>query len=436
MFSRSMLSVIQLLCLCLIPTSAFHNNDKRILNLRTQHKLHNVIIMRKATQINDNIESQKNAASIKTNYVVCGGGPAGLLASLMLAQKYPGKEIQMYDRLSTPPSPSDDEIWNDVAKFYLIGLGSRGQKALNQFGVLDEVKKYSVNVVGRKDWAPDADEGVERIFDDRAVTTICLPRDKLVAVLHQYIVQNYSNQIQLNYGYEIQPIQLDATGDDPVVVQAVQCAPDNTDKTNLNNQRSVEEIADDVLCDTDKFKLIECDLLIAADGAQRTIANAIQEADAKRFKSKNPVQRLLSGQPFQVVRYEDDNRRVYKTVPMKLPTDWRTDINYSARTKGSRVVFDALPANDKGNYCGVLLLRDDDPLAQPNSSPNELRKLLDESLPDFSAIIDDQTCQEVAAKKASFLPNFRYAGPRLHEGDKTIILGDCAHTVKPYFGMG
>ena len=85
----------------------------------------------------------------------------------------------------------------------------------------------------------------------------------------------------------------------------------------------------------------------------------------------------------RVVRYEDDNRRVYKTVPMRVPAaeGWRCDVNYSARTKDGRVILDALPADDNGEYCAVLLLKADDEFAQPGSDARGLRGLLDETLP-------------------------------------------------------
>lgn len=46
-------------------------------------------------------------------------------------------------------------------------------------------------------------------------------------------------------------------------------------------------------------------------------------------------------------------------MPFTPPSDWRGDINYSARTKAAN--FDALPALG-GSYCGVLLVKSDDQL--------------------------------------------------------------------------
>ena len=162
----------------------------------------------------------------------------------------------------------------------------------------------------------------------------------------------------------------------------------------------------------------------------------MEQNDKARWGALNPIQKLIAEKPFQVRRYEDDNRRVYKTIPMKIPNDWRPDLNYSARTKDGRVNYDALPADRNGNYCGVFLIRETDEFAASDTDPVKFRQLLDENLPQFSPLIDDETVKEVAKKPPSYLPSFRYAGPRLNQGDRTLILGDSAHTVKPYFGLG
>ena len=219
------------------------------------------------------------------------------------------------------------------------------------------------------------------------------------------------------------------------------CLEDSVGKCAQENPSSspiltFSEYDPDELCEAEEPFHVVTNLLIGADGTSRTIANYMEEEDKKERMSMNPIQKMFAGKPFTVTRYVDDNQRIYKTVPLNLPADWRHDLNYSARTKGGRVTFDALPANRKGSYCGVLLLKKDDPMAAPDTDPKELRKLFMEDLPQFNDLVDAETMALVAAKPPSFLPGFRFVSPRLNQDDRTVILGDCAHTVKPYFGLG
>lgn len=201
--------------------------------------------------------------------VICGGGPAGLLTAIMLAQKFPEQHVKLYDRLSEPPSPHDESVWSDVAKFYLIGLGGRGQTALEQFGVWDEVEARSVAVLGRKDWSPDSDstEGAERIFNkkDKPYTTQVLPRDKLVSVLHQHIVDNYADRIELNYGYEVQPLDFSYQDNSGVLIQVAKCSTDNA-RLNPSSVKTATEEPVEMLCGTENAFQMSTKLLIAADG--------------------------------------------------------------------------------------------------------------------------------------------------------------------------
>jgi len=77
-----------------------------------------------------------------------------------------------------------------------------------------------------------------------------------------------------------------------------------------------------------------------------------------------------------------------------------------------------------------------DELAEANAKPGKLRAFFDEEFPQFGALVDDKVMEQVSSKAASALPSFRYVGPRLNMGKRTLVLGDAAHTVKPYYGLG
>jgi 2-polyprenyl-6-methoxyphenol hydroxylase-like FAD-dependent oxidoreductase len=262
-------------------------------------------------------------------------------------------------------------------------------------------------VPGRKDWTPEQPEGVESIRTERKYGTQVLPRDKLVSILHEVILNEYSDQVDLHFESQVRPVDFNY-GDSQVLVE-------------------VSPI------DDEKWTKVVAGMVLAADGSARTFANRMVELDSS------------ATDPFRVVRYEDDNVRVYKTIPFRLPEkQWlinnprQEDIfwNYAVRSEQSRIIFDALPANDRGDYVGILLMRGDEEMARRNVDPSAFEDFLRKEVPQFIDLIDSETIAVAASTAASALPQFRYVTPRMHQGNRTVLLGDCAHNVKPFFGMG
>jgi kynurenine 3-monooxygenase len=386
--------------------------------------------------------SDKSVLTPNSQYdsIICGGGPAGLLSAIMLSQKYgPSHRIAVCERRpAIPPSPTDDTVWNDVARFYLLGIGARGQRALKMFGAYDDFEKVSVAVNGRRDWQP----GMTKLEDSKItpakkdVVSRVLPRDKLVGLLHHHIVEKYADaNIDLLYGYDVEPVDFGNDEEDFVTVRISKC-----EEVSFSSESNTETGTDNganVACSVDGFSLsTTTKLLIGADGSARTVANAMERFDAERISKLGPIQRLFAEKPFKVTRFEDDNPRVFKSVPIRLPPkDWPHDLNYSARSRDSRITLEALPSTTR-SLCALLLMKPHDEFAQRNASAVRLRSFFDEEFPQFGALISEDEIERVAAKSASTLPAFRFAGPRLNMGKRTLILGDAAHTVKPYFGLG
>lgn len=206
-------------------------------------------------------------------------------------------------------------------------------------------------------------------------------------------------------------------------------------KVSTVSNSTVHDNGDDMLYWT-------ADLLIGADGAARTVANRMEQLEAEEWQKRPILSRLFStitrtNQPFSVKRFPDDNPRVYKTIPLKLPDGWRKDIGYSASDfPNRRFSVVTLPSDTEGGLCGVFLMKEGEPLAQADTDPAELRQTLEEFLPVISDLMSDDVVAAVARNPIRRFPQFRYAGPRLHKGDGTVILGDACHSVKPYNGLG
>ena len=334
--------------------------------------------------------------------IIIGGGPTGLSCAITLARRgY--TDIKVFDRLEEPPAPESD-IWASGDRSYNIGISGRGQKFLKHIEVMDRLNKYSCDVVGRLDWNPGTavDDPREIIYTTKNYKTKCLQRDRLAGLLLQECREKYNSQITIYHDVEC----TDVSWTEEKKTELCHLSLHNMGNGNVEK--------------------ISSSFVIGCDGATSALRTAMQQTSPK---SK-----------FDVKLYEDTNIRYYKTIPLHFPKDkaskkkWRTDLNYSART-ASDINIDALPTKD-GPYVGVVLYRPWDERVANIMTGTDAKNFFEDTLPMFAPMIRDEDYAHFAAKGDNKLPKFMFAGPYLHKGKSTVLLGDAIHTVKPYFGLG
>ncbi|GAB5361327.1 hypothetical protein AAMO2058_000703800 [Amorphochlora amoebiformis] len=327
---------------------------------------------------------------------IVGGGPAGLATALMLARRgY--TNIHLFERLSTIVERQMS------TRSYNIGLNGRGQIALKSLGALDRISQAAYEVRGRKEWGPAGSNVEEREFTDRRYLTKVILRQNLVNCLREEVDAQAADVVQVSEGVECVGITWEPGTHRPII----DLAP-----------------ADGSPARTKAF-----DIVIGVDGA----ASRIRE---KMVSTESCV---------EYTRYPPRNTRVYRTLNLTLPADWRNDVNYAARGDKDRgLLFDALPLstdmreNNPKILLGAMLSKPGDPRlgGEKGLSTAEARALLNELFPQFSKLASDEAVAEFAQAKDQRLPEFSYCHGQLHYKNSTVLLGDAIHTVKPYFGLG
>ena len=66
----------------------------------------------------------------------------------------------------------------------------------------------------------------------------------------------------------------------------------------------------------------------------------------------------------------------------------------------------------------------------------DAKQFFQQYFPMFIPFIRPDEFARFAAKGDSRFQKFQYVEKQLHHGRSTVLVGDCAHTVKPYFGLG
>jgi kynurenine 3-monooxygenase len=229
--------------------------------------------------------------------------------------------------------------------------------------------------------------------------TKCIERDRLVACLAEEIRENYNDIIDLHYYARCIDVHWDGMGQED-------------ERCSVVIQRTNAPIGED------SMEIQVKKLFVAADGASSMIRNRIRSLDSRYYLR----QRL------------DYNRKRYRTIPFELPANqYRRDVNYAGAA--NNIYIDALPTKE-GKHLAVLIYKPEEQKIRNIQSSEDAKSFFNKYYPSIAPYIKDDDYGRFAKKPDSIFPKFSYFGPYLHFGKYTVLMGDSAHTVKPFFGFG
>lgn len=356
---------------------------------------------------------------------IVGAGPTGLFTALMLARRgY--QNITVYDRLPRPDDPSSP-TWGNPYRSYNLGLGARGQIALRAADAWESIEPFCAQAIGRKDWTPEQGERPEQIYTDREYKTQVIQRDRIASCLLGELERKHGDQVSVWHNVECVGLTwLDEANPGPEASPSSAEIGEKGVRLRLHRQCEGQEL---------EQWTTEARWVVGADGVRSALRSALEVKTAPGGHHGQTQKERV-----RTIKLPERNEFVYKILPLDLRPKygtgpgWRPDLNYSARSKGE-VTIEALPTRE-GIFVGVVLFRPDSSAIAKIQSKEDAREFFAGSFPQFLDVIREEDLARFATGPTFRLPSFSYCGPSIFYRDNTLLLGDCIHSVKPYFGLG
>lgn len=313
--------------------------------------------------------------------VIVGAGPCGLLLARYLLRRGDRYQVEIYDRLQDPRTAASSN-----ARTFPISLSTRGKNALAKIdGMLEAVLSQGTQTQGL---AVRQTKGKQRFLPFKT-PGIAIDRRRLINALLSELTEKYdSSRVKLHF--DCQCIQAD-----PIAKQV------------KFQKQDTEEI------------VVDCDLLIGADGARSAVRNCFFNAHLFEFEQK----------------YVPDD---YKTLYFPSLKNEKEGIELQANCihgwraiNGDRIT--AAPQPD-GSCSGVLIFSRDNNEIVGMTTAQQVREFFDRNFPEASKLMPDEEVEAFLERPVARLLTIRCN--RYHYKDWVLMMGDAAHAVSASIGQG
>ncbi len=265
--------------------------------------------------------------------VIVGAGPCGLLLAHYLLRRGDRYQVEIYDRLRDPRTPGLSN-----ARSFPIILSTRGKNALAKIdGTLEAVQSQGTQTQGL---AVHQTKGKQKFLPFKT-QGIAIDRRSLINSLLSGLTEKYDS-IRLKLHFDCQCIQADV----------------KTKQVKFQKQ-DTEEI------------VVDCDLLIGADGARSAVRNCFFNAHLFEFEQKY---------------FRDDYKSLYfPSLKDKKPTlSLQANCIHGWRSKNnSRIV--TVPQPDC-SCSGTLIFERDNNEIVGMTTAQQVREFFDRNFPEASVM--------------------------------------------------
>ena len=308
--------------------------------------------------------------------IIAGGGLTGALAALMLARD--GHRVSLYERRG---DIRDAKIVH--GRSINLAISTRGLTALDRVGLKERVLEMAVPMRGRRMHGKDGSTTFQPYSSDSNQNIYSISRGGL----NRFLIEQAAAEENVELHFQHRCVEVDA----------------RSGVVTFENGESGEKVE------------VSGDLVIGADGAYSAVRQNLMVGDLFDFSQEYLTHGYME---------------LY--LPAAEGGEFAIDRNALHIWPRGHFMMIALP-NDDGSFTGTLFWPNKGDAAFSNlKDADQVKRYFEEWFPDVPGLIPDLEQQYLSASPSS-LVTIRC---RPWVVGKTVLVGDAAHAIVPFYGQG